>query len=255
MNGKYIFHCCASANTYHKPKKGGNKALVNLCEASGYNNITLTKNTLTIKIQKKMEKKSNLQMKLEKEVRKDMYNAFCNELVQYLTQTNTNKTAGKITYAALIAAWRKDTVNCAYMLNENLGRKLLKENINDARVKKIGVEGHYSYFVHLANGQESDSISVIVAQWSKSWLSWYNSVVQFGHYSCDENELNSCAFKFLERAKDLWSYRGKGGRCALSDAEKKTRKLEKANANATAADILASLSAEQLAQIKSLLHA
>lgn len=242
-------------NVYRRAVRGGNKPLVSTLERANYDNAILIKNCITIKKQKTMEKRSKLQADLEKQVRRSMYNEFCNSLCEYLTRTNTGGFVGRLTYAALIAAWLKDTCNSAYSLNENLGKKLLKANPADARVKRIGVEGHYSYFVNLTNTGESDSISVLIGQWTKSWQNWFESVVQFGHYTGGEIELNSCAYKILERVGTLWSWRGKGGRTALTSEQKKAKMMEKANAGANANDILASLTAEQRAQLKALLGA
>lgn len=154
---------------------------------------------------------------------------------------------GRITYAALVAAWRKDTVNGAYTLNESEGRKLYAANPLDSRVRRVGVDGHWSHFVAPVAkdaAKESDSLLVLVGGWIRSWAAWYDSVVRFGHYGEGGVPAASCiSAALLDRCRALWSWRGVGGRTAATSAEKKQKKVAKAVEGLNAAELLAALKA------------
>lgn len=153
---------------------------------------------------------------------------------------------GRITYAALIATWRKDTVNGAYMLNETEGRKLIAGDVNDSRVRRVGVVGHWSYFVAPVKdaANESDSLLVLVGGWLRSWAAWYDSVVRFGHYGEGGVPAISCiSANLLNRCRALWSWRGVGGRTAATSEEKRQKKVAKAVEGLNAAELLAALKA------------
>lgn len=158
---------------------------------------------------------------------------------------------GRLTYAALIATWRKDTDNCGYVLNESEGRKLYNADNNDSRLRRVGVDGHWSYFVAPSaeggkedNNKESDSISVLVGSWLRSWSSWYDSVVQFGHYGTNGvPAASSVTASLLGRCSALWSARGVGGRTAATTEEKRQKKVAKAVEGLDAASLLAALRA------------
>lgn len=154
---------------------------------------------------------------------------------------------GRITYAALIATWRKDTANGAYMLNETEGRKLFAANPADSRVHRVGVDGHWSYFVAPAAkdaANESDSLLVLVGGLLRSWSAWYDSVVRFGHYGEGGVPAASCiSANLLDRCRALWSWRGVGGRVAATSEEKKQRKVAKAVEGLNTTELLAALRA------------
>lgn len=245
-SGKYIFACCSSVNSYHKAKRGGNKQLIAGCYINHFDNNFLLHQTITKKtysktqINKVMAKQnlldSGIGLSVLRGVRSSMFDSFCGVLLDSLVSSSSEGCGvGRVSYAALIAAWRKDTANCGYDLNEKKGVELLKADSNDSRVIKIGVEGHWSYFVSLGGSSapaDSDSVSVLVRGWLSSWLSWFDSVVCFGHYTRENNggsfSTGSCADSFLERVKGLWSWRGRGGRARLSDSVKAEKKAEKA---------------------------
>lgn len=167
-------------------------------------------------------------------VRSSVFNSFRASLLDSLVSSSTNGRVGRISYAALITSWMKDTHNCTYRLNNNEGRKLYIADPNDSRVRRVGVDGHWSYYVcpnadELAGG-DSDSIAVLVRGWLSSWLSWYDSVVAFGHYTGVDGvySTGSALDGVLDRYSSLWSHRGHGGRAALPAFERAARKATKA---------------------------
>lgn len=197
-----------------------------------------TKNLLT----------SGLGVNVLRGVRAHMFNDFCESLVSSLSASASEGCGiGRITYAALVATWRKDTANCGYVLNESEGRKLFSADNNDSRVRRVGAEGHWSYFVSpsakdLVN--ETDSISVLVGGWLRSWSSWFDSVVRFGHYgAAGAPAASSISIALINRCSSLWSYRGVGGRVAASSEEKAQKKVAKAVAGLSSAELLAALKA------------
>ena len=241
---------------YHKAQRGGNKRMVGYLEQNNYSNDSLlacckvvrnnnnkfnksimaTKNLLT----------SELGNSVLRSIRANMLNNFCESLCSSLAGS-CSCGIGRITYAALIATWRKDTANCAYVLNESEGRKLFAANSADPRLRRIGVDGHWSYFVAPSAkdaSNESDSITVLVGGWLRSWSSWFASVVQYGHYG--EGGVPACSsitVGLLARCSGLWSSRGVGGRTAASAEEKKQKKVAKAVEGLSAAELLAALKA------------
>ena len=255
----YYKHALASTPArYHHSQRGGNKVMVNYLEGNNYDNNALfacckvarnnnkhlneaimsTKNLLT----------SGLGVNVLKGVRARMFNDFCASLCASLASSaSAGCGVGRITYAALVAAWRKDTVNGAYVLNESEGGKLFAANPEDCRVRRVGVEGHWSLFVAPAaanTNNESDSITVLVGSWLRSWSSWYESVVQFGHYSEGGVPAASCiSANLLDRCRALWSFRGVGGRVAASAEEKKRKKVAKAVEGLSPSELLAALKA------------
>lgn len=252
----------SSPSRYHKAKKGGNKGLVNSCEKNRYNNEYLlskeyiSKSNKYNKLNRKiMATKSLLESSLGSavlaSVRKGMFTNFCESLVGSLA-SSCSCGIGRLTYAALVGAWVRDTDSCGYTLNESEGRKLYAANVADPRVRRIGVEGHWSWFVAPAacndasesERKETDSITVLVGAWLKSWSSWYDSVVRFGHYGKGGMPDGSCVSpELLGRCKGLWSYRGVGGRTAATSAEKQQKKVAKAVEGLDAASLLAALRA------------
>lgn len=264
MTTHYYKSALASVpSRYHKAGRGGNKALRDYLEINHYDNNSLlacckvtrdnsnnkqnkhimaTKNLLT----------SELGVNVLNGIRAHMFNNFCVSLCASLASSaSTSCGIGRITYAALIAAWRKDTVNGAYVLNECEGRKLYAANMADPRVRRVGVEGHWSFFVSPAacggnddNNRESDSISVLVGGWLRSWASWYESVVRYGHYgNGGVPAASAITTGLLTRCSALWSFRGVGGRVAASAEEKKQKKVAKAVEGLSAAELLAALKA------------
>jgi hypothetical protein len=259
----YKYMLSSAPARYHRAHRGGNKVLREYLERNRYDNCSLlacekkvvrpnnnkqnkiimaTKNLLT----------STLGENVLRGVRSRMFNDFCESLCASLVSSaSASCGVGRITYAALIATWRKDTANCAYMLNESEGRKLYNADNNDSRLRRIGCEGHWSHFVSPSakggnkdDNKESDSISVLVGSWLRSWSSWYDSVVQYGHYG--ENGLpsaSSVSVGLLTRCRDLWSTRGVGGRVAASSEEKAQKKVAKAVAGLSSAELLAALRA------------
>lgn len=197
-----------------------------------------TKNLLT----------SGLGVNVLRGVRSRMFNDFCESIVSSLSASASEGCGiGRITYAALVATWRKDTANCGYVLNESEGRKLFSADNNDSRVRRVGAEGHWSYFVSpsakdLVN--ETDSISVLVGGWLRSWSSWFDSVVRFGHYGEGGVPAASCVTpELLSRCSSLWFHRGVGGRAAATSEEKAQKKVAKAVAGLSPAELLAALKA------------
>lgn len=240
---------------YTKVRRGGNKALIDACERNRYDNeyllskeyIKHNNNKLNHKI---MATKNLLESSLGSAVlagvRRGMFANFCESLTRSLAGS-CSCGVGRITYAALVGAWVRDTDSCAYALNESEGRKLYAADPADSRVRRVGVEGHWSWFVAPAAGNnqdESDSITVLVGSWLRSWSSWFDSVVRFGHYGFGGVPAGSCvSTDLLNRCKGLWSFRGVGGRTAATTAEKQQKKVAKAVEGLDAAALLAALKA------------
>lgn len=254
----YKYALASAPARYHKSQRGGDKALRDYFESKHYDNnallafchvskdnnkhlnkqIMATKNLLT----------SALGENVMKGVRSRMFDSFCESLCASLASSASPSCGvGNLTYAALVATWRKDTANGAFSLNESEGRKLYNADNNDPRVRRVGVEGHWSFYVSpsakdLAN--ETDSIAVLVGSWLRSWSSWFDSVVQFGHYGdCGVPAASSVTLDLLERCRALWSFRGVGGRTAATTEEKKQKKVAKAVEGLSAAELLAALRA------------
>ena len=243
---------------YHKAQRGGNKRMVDYLEQNNYSNDSLlaccyvsrgnnnklnktimaTKNLLT----------SDLGQSVMNAIRVRMYDNFCESLVSSLAGSASPACGvGRLTYAALVATWRKDTANCVYVLNESEGRKLYAASSSDPRVRRVGVEGHWSYFVAPSAkdaSNETDSISVAVGAWLRSWSSWFDSVVCYGHYGANGvPAASSISVDLLARCRGLWSLRGVGGRTAASSEEKAQKKIAKAVAGLSSAELLAALRA------------
>lgn len=243
----------SSPERYHRAQRGGNKQMVEYLERNKYDNKALlaccmvarhNNNKLNTSI---MATKNLLQSELGtsvmKGVRSRIYDDFAASLLSSLTSSASEGCGvGRITYAALIAAWRKDTVNGAYALNETEGRKLFAADSADPRVRRVGVEGHRSFFV--SSAADSDSLLVLVGGWLRSWAAWYDSVVRYGHYGEGGVPAASCiSARLLERCRALWSWRGVGGRTAATTEEKRQRKVAKAVEGLNAAELLAALKA------------
>ena len=255
----YISALASAPGRYHKAQRGGNKKMVDYLEQNNYSDDSLlaccmvsrdnsnnkqnkiimaTKNLLT----------SELGNSVLRSIRANMLNNFCESLVSSLASSASASCGiGRLTYAALIATWRKDTVNCAYSLNESEGRKLYAGNPEDSRLRRIGVEGHWSFFVAPSAkdaDKETDSLTVLVGAWLRSWSSWYESVVQFGHYGANGvPSASSVTPELLSRCSSLWSHRGVGGRTAATSEEKAQKKVAQAVAGLSAAELLAALKA------------
>lgn len=241
---------------YHKAKRGGNKVLRDSLEQNRYcseyllskeyikhNNNKLNKRIMATK--NLLE--SSLGSAVMAGVRSGMFTNFCGSLVRSLSGS-CSCGVGRLTYAALVAAWMRDTASCGYTLNESEGRKLYAADPADPRVRRVGVEGHWSFFVAPAAGSadncESDSVTVVVGGWLRSWASWYDSVVRFGHYGEGGVPAGSAvSVDLLGRCKGLWSFRGVGGRTAATSAEKQQKKFAKAVEGLDAAALLAALKA------------
>ena len=252
----YKLALASSPGRYHKAQRGGNKRMVDYLEKNNYSNESLlaccyvrrdnnkqlnksimaTKNLLT----------SGLGVNVLKGVRSRMFNDFCESLLHSLVSSSSCG-VGRITYAALIAVWRKDTANCAYVLNESEGRKLYAANVGDPRLRRVGVDGHWSFFVSPSakdSEKETDSITVAVGAWLRSWSSWFESVVQYGHYGDGGVPASSSiSANLLGRCSALWSSRGVGGRIAATSEEKKQKKVAKAVEGLSASELLAALRA------------
>ena len=255
----YKYMLSSAPSRYHKARRGGDKALRDYLESKHYDNNALlsccyvSKDYKNNKLNKSIMATKNLLtsglgVDVMNGVRSRMFNDFCESLLGSLVSSaSASCGVGRITYAALIATWRKDTANCAYMLNESEGRKLYAANVADPRVRRIGVEGHWSFFVSPSAAdadKESDSISVLIGGWLRSWSSWFDSVVCYGHYGA--NGVPACSSitaGLLSRCSGLWSLRGVGGRTAASAEEKAQKKVAKAVAGLSAAELLAALKA------------
>lgn len=217
-----------------------NNALLACCMVARHNNNKQNKST--------MATKNLLQSELGKQiingVRSRIYDDFAASLLSSLASSASEGCGvGRITYAALIAAWRKDTVNGAYALNDTEGRKLFVANQADSRVRRVGVDGHWSFFVSSA-AADSDSLLVLVGGWLRSWAAWYDSVIRFGHYGEGGVPAASCiSANLLDRCRALWSWRGVGGRTAATTEEKRQRKVAKAVEGLNVAELLAALKA------------
>ena len=254
----YISALLSAPARYHRARLGGNKRMVEYLEQNNYSNDSLlaccmvrrdnnkqlnkhimaTKNLLT----------SALGENILKGVRSRMYDNFCESLCASLVSSASPACGiGRITYAALIATWRKDTVNGAYNLNESEGRKLYAANVDDPRLRRIGCDGHWSFFVSPSakdSEKETDSITVLVGSWLRSWTSWYDSVVCYGHYGKGGMPVaSSVSVDLLNRCSSLWSTRGVGGRTAATTEEKQQKKVARAVAGLDAASLLAALRA------------
>lgn len=240
---------------YHRAQRGGNKVMANYLEGVHYDNNALlacckvARHNNNKQNKNIMATKNLLQSELGKQimngVRSRIFDDFGASLVASLTSSASKGCGvGRITYAALIAAWRKDTVNGAYALNETEGRKLFAAYPGDSRVRRVGVEGHWSFFVSSAASADSDSLLVLVGGWLRSWSAWYDSVVRYGHYGEGGVPAASCiSARLLERCRALWSWRGVGGRTAATTEEKRQRKVAKAVEGLNAAELLAALKA------------
>lgn len=254
----YISALASAPARYHKAQRGGNKQMVDYLEQNNYSNESLLACCMVRRDNNKQQKKvimatknllvSELGKAVMNAIRTNMFNDFCESLVSSLARSASSSCGiGRITYAALVATWRKDTDNCAYVLNESEGRKLYSANVADSRLRRIGCEGHWSFFVAPAAAdadKETDSITVLVGSWLRSWSAWYESVVQYGHYGA--NGVPSASYitpELLTRCSVLWSSRGVGGRAAASAEEKAQKKVAKAVAGLSAAELLAALKA------------
>lgn len=249
----------SSPARYHHAQRGGNRKVVDYLEGTHYDNKALLAcshvsrdNKYNKQNKNIMATKNLLQSELGKTVlngvRSRIFDDFGASLCASLSSSASEGCGvGRITYAALVATWRKDTVNGAYMLNETEGRKLFAANPADSRVRRVGVEGHRSYFVAPAAkdaANESDSLLVLVGGWLRSWSAWYDSVVRFGHYGEGGVPAASCiSAGLLERCRGLWSWRGVGGRVAATSEEKRQKKVAKAVEGLNAAELLAALKA------------
>lgn len=245
--------------SYHRAQRGGNKVMVNNLERAHYDNNALLACCMVARHNNNnkqnkhiMATKNLLQSDFGKTVlngvRSRIFDDFGASLVSALTSSASEGCGvGRITYAALVAAWRKDTANGAYTLNETEGRKLIAGAVNDSRVRRVGVDGHWSYFVTPAAkdaAKESDSLLVLVGGWLRSWAAWYDSVVRFGHYGEGGVPAASCiSAALLDRCRALWSWRGVGGRTAATSEEKRQKKVAKAVEGLNAAELLAALKA------------
>lgn len=258
----YISALASAPARYHKAQRGGNKKMVDYLESKHYDNNALlaccyvSKDYKNNKLNKRIMATKNLLtsglgVNVLRGVRSRMFNDFCESLLGSLVSSSSCG-IGRITYAALIATWRKDTDNCAYLLNESEGRKLYAGNPADPRLRRIGVDGHWSFFVAPAacggndgnSNKESDSISVLVGGWLRSWSAWFDSVVCFGHYGDGGIPASSSiSVGLLTRCSALWSSRGVGGRVAATTEQKKQKKVAKAVEGLSAAELLAALKA------------
>lgn len=242
---------------YHKAQRGGNKKMVDYLESTHYDNNALlacsyvSKDYKNNKLNKRIMATKNLLTSalgenVLKGVRSHMFNDFCESLLHSLVSSSSCG-IGRITYAALIATWHKDTANCAYALNESEGRKLYAANVGDPRLRRIGCDGHWSFFVSPSakdSEKETDSITVAVGAWLRSWSSWYESVVQYGHYGDGGVPASSSiSVGLLTRCSALWSSRGVGGRTAATTEQKKQKKVAKAVEGLSASELLAALKA------------
>lgn len=243
---------------YHKAKRGGNKVLRDSLEQNRYCSEYLLSKEYIKHNDNKLNKRimatknlleSSLGSAVMASVRKGMYKSFLSGLVESLENScSCGIGIGHITYAALVGAWVRDTASCGYSLNESEGRKLYAADPADPRVRRVGVEGHWSWFVSPAAGSadncESDSVTVVVGGWLRSWASWYDSVVRFGHYGEGGVPAGSAvSVDLLGRCKALWSYRGVGGRVAATSTEKKQKKIKNYAEGLSTAELLAALKA------------
>ena len=255
----YKYMLSSAPARYHKASRGGDKEMRNFLEREKYDNNALlacckvSKDYKNNKLNKSIMATKNLLtsglgVNVMNGVRSRMFNDFCESLCASLSASaSAGCRVGRITYAALIATWRKDTVNCAYVLNESEGRKLFSAAPEDSRLRRVGVEGHWSYFVAPAAAdadKETDSITVLVGGWLRSWSAWFDSVVCYGHYGANGVPAASCVTpELLTRCSSLWSVRGVGGRVAASSEEKAQKKVAKAVAGLSSAQLLAALKA------------
>ena len=245
----------SSPERYHRAQRGGNKQMVEYIERNKYDNRALLACCMVVRHNNNKQNKNTMATKnlLQSElgasvmngVRSRIFDDFGASLCASLSSSASEGCGvGRITYAALIATWRKDTANGAYTLNETEGRKLFAADSRDPRVRRMGVEGHWSFFVSSASALESDSLLVLVGGWLRSWSAWYDSVVRYGHYGDGGVPAASCiSARLLERCRALWSWRGVGGRTAVTTEEKRQRKVAKAVEGLNAAELLAALKA------------
>lgn len=254
-NNNYRTALAVSPARYHKVRRGGDKALLFECEQNRYDDEYLLSKVYIKHNNNKLNRKimatknlleSALGSAVLSSVRANMFDNFCESLVDSLASSCSCE-LGSDVYLSIVGTWRKDTANCGYALNESEGRKLYAADPADPRVLRVGVDGHWSWFVSPAAGSgncESDSITVLVGGWLKSWSSWFDSVVRYGHYGNGGVPSGSCVSpELLGRCKSLWSYRGVGGRTAATSEEKKQKKVAKAVEGLDAAALLAALRA------------
>lgn len=254
----YTYYNAALASTparYHRAQRGGNKVMVNNLERNKYDNNALLACCMVARHKNNKQNKNTMATKnlLQSElgvsvmngVRSRIFDDFGASLCASLSSSASEGCGvGRTTYAALIATWRKDTVNGAYMLNETEGRKLFNADATDSRVRRVGVEGHWSFFVSSSTAVESDSLLVLVGGWLRSWAAWFDSVVRYGHYGEGGVPAASCiSAVLLDRCRALWSWRGVGGRTAATSEEKIQRKVAKAVEGLNASELLAALKA------------
>lgn len=251
----YSSALASSPERYHRAQRGGNKVMANYLEGTHYDNNALLACSYVSRDNNNKQNKhimatknllqSDLGTNILKGIRSRIFGDYCESLCCSLSSSaSAGCGVGRITYAALIAAWREDTANGAYVLNETEGRKLFAADSRDPRVRRMGVEGHWSFFVSSASALESDSLLVLVGGWLRSWSAWYDSVVRYGHYGDGGVPAASCiSANLLERCRALWSFRGVGGRTAATSAEKRQKKVAKAVEGLNAAELLAALRA------------
>ena len=254
----YKYMLSSAPARYHKASRGGDRKVRDYLEQNKYDNKSLLACEKVVRNNNNKQNKiimatknllaSGLGENVLRGVRRSMFNDFCESLCSSLSSSaSADCGVGRLTYAALVAVWRKDTDNCAFALNESEGRKLFSADPTDSRVRRVGVDGHWSFFVSPSAKdleQETDRISVLVGGWLRSWSSWYESVVQFGHYGeGGVPAASSISADLVNRCSALWSYRGVGGRVAASSTEKKQKKVVKAVEGLTTAELLAALKA------------
>ena len=203
-------------------------AVVCSAEAHGYDNTYLLSSSKKHKIMNK-ELETGLGKRVYGNMRNgSIYNAYCSDLLDALVASASEGCGiGRLTYAALVRAWRRDTHDCSYDCNESLARTLLASDQADPRVLRLGTEGHYAYYVAPRTDEammQSDSLRVLVSGWLRSWQRWYDAVVRWGHYADDPAALHTCVSgDLLRRCSALWSYRGVGGRRAMTTTERAQR--------------------------------
>lgn len=251
----YSSALASSPERYHRAQRGGNKVMANYLEGTHYDNNALLACSYVSRDNNNKQNKhimatknllqSDLGTNILKGIRSRIFGDYCESLCCSLSSSaSAGCGVGRITYAALIAAWRKDTASGAYMLNETEGRKLFAGNPADSRVRRVGVEGHWAFFVSSAASADSDSLLVLVGGWLRAWSAWYDSVVRYGHYGEGGVPAASCiSAALLDRCRALWSWRGVGGRTAATSAEKRQKKVAKAVEGLNAAELLAALRA------------
>lgn len=239
--GKYIFACCSSVKTYHKSKSGGNKRFVDDLYINHFSNEYLIKHTIT---------KHNIHIK----TLSVMENSIKSVVDNYVNDS-------RIVRILCLRALR------AYLISEDgaqIGRALFgsfvsfTSGLSVVPLTKSEIEGG-AKVVSEYSLTDKNGKSICRSSWglsprslsgtlvSSAFSTWFSYVRAAYNLEDSEGKYHkelACAASLLEYAK--------GGRVALSSAEKRAKKAKKAVSGLSAAELLATLSPEQISALAAL---